>query len=169
AYKLHRMICNRETEVLRPLVTFEATAKGNWDRHRRAEEQKRRDEEARLAEEARRVEQDRLAKEAEQLHQRGETQLAEMVLEQAVAVPAPVIIVASSLPQVRGVTARANWQWRPVGGDTPANRARAVQLIPREFLCLDEKKLTAHAKAHQGTKRIPGIEFYDAGTVSVRS
>lgn len=168
AFRLHRMICEREAAVLKPLIAFESAAKTNWDRFRREEEAKRLREEQRLADEAREREQLRLQEEAALLEKRGESEVAQQVLEEAVAVQAPVIVLPSALPQTRGISARANWKWRPVGGDTPQARARAIALVPREFLCLDEKKLNAYAKAHEGTKRIPGIEFYDAGTVTVR-
>lgn len=168
AYRLHRMVCDRENAVLKPLQAFETLAKGNAQAFRREEERKRREEEQRLQEIARREEQERLAREAESLEQRGESELAEQVLEQAIAAPAPVIVLASAIEPTKGVIYRANWKWRPIGGDTPQNRARAEKLVPREYMCLDEKKLNAYAKAHGASARIPGIEFYDAGSVSVR-
>lgn len=168
AYRLHRAVCDRESEILRPLRTFETTAKENTDRFRRDEDRKRQEEEQRLAEIGRREEQERLTREAEFLEQRGESELAEQVLEQAVHAPAPVISIASTVPTVRGMSFRANWKWRPIGGDTPQARARAEKLVPREYMCLDEKKLNAYAKAHGAGARIPGIEFFDAGTVAVR-
>jgi molecular chaperone DnaK (HSP70) len=167
-YRAHRMVCDRETEVLAPLRRFESDGKENRLRLERAEERRRREEEQRLAEEARRAEQERLQREAELLEQRGEPELAAQVMEEAIAVPAPVITVASILPTTKGISSRENWKWRPIGGDTPQARARAEKLVPREYMSLDEKKLNAYAKAHGASARIPGIEFYDAGTVSVR-
>lgn len=169
AYRLHRMVCDRENDVLKPLVAFERSAKDSALAFRREEDRKRIAEEQRLAEIARKAEEERLAREAELLEQRGEPELAAQVLEQAVNVPTPVIAIASSLPQTRGVTMRANWKWRPIGGDTPQSRARAEKLVPREYMCLDDKKLNAHAKAHGASARVPGIEFFDAGSVSVRA
>jgi hypothetical protein len=168
-FKLHQLICDRENVVIKPLRTWMDRAKGNWDRFRRQDEEKRRAEEQRLAEEARRAEQDRLTREAELLEQRGEPELAEQVLEQALHAPAPVIALTSALPETKGLSAAANWKWRPIGGDTPIARARAVQLAPRDFLTLDEKKLNSYAKAHGASARIPGIEFFDAGSVRVRA
>ena len=66
------------------------------------------------------------------------------------------------------VSTRANWRWRPLGGDTPEARARAERLVPREFLELSDRKLTAYAKANGASGKIPGIEIYDAGSVVVR-
>lgn len=167
-YRAHRMVCDRENQVLQPLQAFESAGKENRLRLEREDERRRREEEQRLADEARRQEQERLAAEAAQLEANGEHALAQQVLEQAVETPAPVFAIASTLPQTKGITSRENWKWRPIGGDTSAARARAVQLVPREFLCLDEKKLNAYAKAHGVSARIPGIQFYDAGSVSVR-
>lgn len=169
AFRLHRAICDRENAVLRPLTAFESTAKSNAQAWQREQERLRREEEQRLQEEARRQEQERLAREAEQLEQRGEPELAAQVLEQAVHAPAPVIALQSRVPDVKGMSFRSNWKWRPIGGDTPEARARAAKLVPRDYLDLDDKKLNAYAKAHGASGRIPGIEFYDAGSVSVRA
>lgn len=168
AYRLHAMICARRAEVLAPLLAFEKSARDNRLALERADEQRRREEEQRLADIAQREERERLAREAEHLEARGEPELAAQVLEQAIAAPPPVITIASTLPQTKGVGSRENWKWRPIGGDTRQARARAVQLVPRDFLDLNDKALTAHAKAHGNTKRIPGIEFYDCGSVTVR-
>lgn len=168
AYRLHAMICARKNEVLDPLLKYESAAKTNRLALEREDARRRREEEQRLAEIARREEQERLQREAELLELRNEPELAAQVLEQAVSAPPPVITIASSLPQTKGVGSRENWKWRPVGGVTRQARARAVQLVPRDYLDLNDRALTAHAKAHGNTKRIPGIEFYDAGTVTVR-
>jgi len=168
AFRLHRMICDREAEVLRPLVAFQTDGKNNRFRLEQDDARRRREEEQRLAEAARRDEQDRLQREAEAMQARGETAVAEQIMEQAIHAPAPVFAIPSALPQTRGVSTRENWKWRPIGGDTPAARARALQLIPRDYLELSELKLNAYARAHKGSARLPGLEFYDAGSVTVR-
>jgi hypothetical protein len=167
-YRAHRMVCDREAEVLAPLRRFETDGKNNRLRLEQEDARRRREEEQRLAEEARRVEQERLQREAQLLEQRGELELAAQVLEEAIVVQPPVMTVASTLPATKGISSRENWKWRSIGGDTPQNRARSEKLVPREYMCIDEKKLNAYAKAHGASARIPGIEFYDAGTVSVR-
>ena len=70
-------------------------------------------------------------------------------------------------PEGSGKT-KPNWKWRPIGGSTPQARVRAIAMVPREYLDLDEKKLNAYAKSHGAGARLPGMEFYDAGTVPVR-
>lgn len=179
AYRLHAMICARERDVLRPIVDFEAAAKSNRLALEREDERRRRAEADRLAEEARRLEQERLAAEARALEDRGEQALAAQVLEQAAATPPPVITIASTLPATVGIASRDRWTWQPIGGDTPANRARSVDVVaawclrmnrhPSEFLALDEKKLGAFARAHGASQRIPSIDFTNAGSVTVRT
>src|SRR4030095_16468247 len=153
AYRLHRLICARREEVLAPLATSERTAKMTRLALERLEAQRRREEEQRLAEIARQEEQARLAREAELLEQRQEPELAAIVLEQAVPAPPPVISIASTLPATKGVSTREMWRWRPVGGDTREARARAVKLVPREFLDLNDKDLSADARAHGNASR----------------
>lgn len=169
-HKMHAMVCERERAVLAPLVAFETAAKENRKRLERAEAEARRREEQRLAEEARQQEQERLMREAADLEQRNEPDLAAQVLEHATRAPAPVITLKSTLPPTRGILpTKPKYAWRPVGGDTMEGRARAVKLVPREFLCLDEVKLNAYARMHGTAGRIPGIEFYDVGSVTVRT
>lgn len=177
--KVHAIICSRErTQIGNKLLPWMTSAKNSRLRLEQEDRRKRQEEEQRLAELARREEQDRMAREAELLEQRNEPELAAQVLEQALNAPAPVFAIASSLPATAGVGSRSNWKWRPVGGDTPQRRAMAVDIIarwllnqkrnPQELLDLSDKKVTALVKAHGNAVKIPGIEIYDAGTVSVR-
>jgi len=168
AYRLHRMICERRAVILDPLLAFERAGKANRLALERAEERARRDREQAEAERARLEEQARLTREAEHLEQRGEPELAAVVLESALHAIAPVVTYESTLPATPGVSTRANWQWRPIGGDTAQARARAEKLVPREFLELSDRKINAHVKANGASARIPGLEIYDAGSVVVR-
>ena len=110
AHRLHRMVCDRETAILDPLVQFETLAKTNRLRLERQEAEARRREEQRLAEEARRQEQERLAREAADLEQRNEPELARQVLEQAVHAPAPVVVLRPTLPPTKGISSRPNYR-----------------------------------------------------------
>jgi hypothetical protein len=180
AYRFHRMITSRESEILAPLTTFEATGKANRIALEREDERKRKADADRIAEQARIEEQARLDLEAEFLRGRGELELADQVAHQAAAVTTPAIVIPTALPQTKGVgPARENWQWQPTGGFTVGNEARSVDIVaawcirmrrnPSEFLTLDARKMTAFAKAHGNSQRIPGLEFYDAGTMTVRT
>jgi hypothetical protein len=81
----------------------------------------------------------------------------------------PSFAIASSLPKTKGIgKTRENWKWEPILGDTHEGRARAEKIVPREFMELSDRKLNAHAKGHRDTIKVPGIRFYDAGSVPVR-
>ena len=51
-----------------------------------------------------------------------------------------------------------------MGGDTPEARERAAKVVPREYLKLDDGKLTAAATKHKGQLKVAGIEFFSADT-----
>jgi hypothetical protein len=178
--KVHAIICGRENQMLKTkLLPWMARVKASRLELEQEDARRRREQEQRLAEQARRDEEERLAREAEAFHAAGHTEMAEQVLEQAVAVETPVVVLPSTLPQTQGIGSRANWKWRPVGGDDPKRRAMATDIVARwlinskrnasEYTSLDDKKINAAVKAHGNALKIPGIEIYDAGTVSVRS
>jgi hypothetical protein len=109
-----------------------------------------------------------LLAEAADLERQGDAALAESVVEAALAAPPPVVTVRSTVPKVAGVTISEKWTWRPVNG----NAARAVELLAQTgnhaYLCLDETKLGQFARMHKGGARLPGLEFFDEGKVTVR-
>jgi hypothetical protein len=167
-YRFHQASCGRRTEVVSLLTDWEALAKQNRLALEQKDARERREQDQRDAEAARIVEQNRIAREAEHI-QHTEPALANVILEEAVAAPMPVFARASSLPKTKGITkTRENWKWSPILGDTTEGRQRAEKMVPREFLELSDRKLTAHAKAHRDSIKVPGIRFYDAGSVPVR-
>ena len=166
AFRFHRIICLRRSEVLDPLTAFENAASDQPPGARAP----RGAAPARGRAAPRR---DRAAGRARAPGARGRAprrpaanrSSPQQVLEQAVHAPPLVITVASTLPATKGVTTRENWQWRPVGGNTREARARAVQLVPRQFLDLNDRALTGFAKAHEAlTQRDSGeLCFSDQG------
>lgn len=156
AYKLHKDLCAREAKAVEPLKALDAGNAGERTRWRAEQERKRRDEEARLQAIAKQEADALAAAQAAALEASGEAALAEVVLEQAVAAPPPAVVVETYVPKVKGLSTREEWFWRPIGGD----RKRAEQLVPREFLTLDDSKLTKYAKAMKADAKVPGIDFY---------
>jgi len=160
AYKLHRTLCDRENEILGPILKLDGQIKSAMSVYIAEQDRLRRLEEERIAEERRQAEQTRLAAEAAVLERQGDTELAEAVMEQAIAAPMPFVSLPSLRKTVQGLKTRREWKWRPVGGDTPAARQRAMQLVPREYLTLDDQKIGAYAKAMKESGKIPGIDIY---------
>lgn len=167
AFKMHKAICQRESDVLGPLNLFDAGLQGSiktWnderarvarERERELADAARREEEARALVEAAALEQAALSAPSREAAVELEQQ-AEAVIREALAAPAPVVVVQSDARQVVGLKTRRDWKWRFTGGDA----TRAFPKIPREYLCVDTKKIDKVVKAMQGSTAIPGIETY---------
>ena len=164
AFKAHKAITTKETEQLKPIKTardrlarliYDYEAEENRKRRQRElEEQKRLQEQQQAA----------AVEEAVSMAEAGAPEMAEQILEQAIAAPPPVVVLPPSTVTVAGVSTAENWKWRYVND----SEEHAMRLLPREYCCPDESKITKVVKAMKGGTRIPGIEVYDAGTVRVR-
>jgi len=122
----------------------------------------RRDEERRIAEEERQKEISRQKAEASLLDKQGQPEMAKALRQQPVQ--APAVSLPSIVPKVDGLSSREDWYWQPVGGDTPANRKRALALMVRgeylQFVQWNDAALTSFARQTKGTVKVPGIEFH---------
>ncbi len=121
----------------------------------KAEQDRRRVEAEKLEREnAKKLEDERL-RQAEELAKAGKPKLADAVLEQPVEV-APV--QAAPVEKPEGVSYRENWKFE----------IKSPDVLPREFLMPDEKKIGQVVKAMKGATKIPGVFVWDAGTTVVR-
>jgi hypothetical protein len=141
------------------LTKVEGNIKGAMLTFQRQQEEIRRKEEARLQELARREEEKRkkaLEERAKKAEAKGDLAKAEELLakKEEAFVPAP--IVESQVQKVEGVKTVKIWKFRVV------NAAK----IPRDYLCVDEKKIGAVAKATKGTLKIEGVEIYSEDVIS---
>lgn len=80
-----------------------------------------------------------------------ETVTAKAIEATFVATP----VYAGSARKTKGASYVPNYQFRVTN----------LALVPREYLCLDEKKVGAVVKAMKQSTNIAGIEVYDAGTI----
>jgi len=165
AYKLHKSLCSRRAELLAPLQKVD-TAKADAIRDFKAAQDRLREaEERRLADERRREDEARAAAEAAQLEAQGEPEMAAAVLQEAIAAPAPVVTLPDTTA-ASGAKFRRRWAWkyaggpRAIAGTPPALVQRTLQLIPREFLCVDEAKVGAYVRSMKTSARIPGIDIF---------
>lgn len=156
ANKLHKSLCAREKEILAPLHALDSQLRLAIGGYKQDEDRRRRDEEQRQAQIQRQAEEARLTEEAAQLEASGETALAASVLEQAIATPAPVVVLPDATKAIEGLKFRRTWKWRYANND----KARAMALIPRDYLMVDESRLTKYATAMRETAKVPGVEFY---------
>lgn len=100
-----------------------------------------------------------LAEQAEQL-----TQQAEQTRVEAAAVQPPVLPVQSRIDHVKGPAVAQNWQ-HEVTDFAALITAVAAGTVSSQALVPNDTYLRQRAKADKGTAAIPGVRFFDAGSV----
>jgi hypothetical protein len=150
AHQLHKALCDRESAILAPLADLDRRKAGAISAYKAAQDRARRERERELAEEQRRARETQAIAEAGALERAGEHRIAAAVVAEAIAAPAPVVVLPDATKQIDGLKFRRVWKWR----------LQNEALIPRPYLMLDEKKLNAHASSMKESAAIPGIEFY---------
>lgn len=164
AHQLHAALCDREREILEPLRTADREKVDAIKVFHVTEQRERLRRQEAEAEARRRDDQDRAALEAAKLEQQGEHALAAAVVEEAIAAPTPVVVYPDPVAEVVSFT--RYWRWKYQHGPTditktpPALITRTLALVPKEFLCLDEKKIGAYARSMKASGHIPGIDIY---------
>lgn len=77
----------------------------------------------------------------------------------ATPIAAPVVVVESSVPKVAGIATKTVWKFRVSNPD----------IVPREFLAVNEQAIRSVVLALKDRAKIPGVEVYStqeiAGTV----
>ncbi len=122
------------------------------------QERLRRLEEDRLRREAEKAEEDRRLQAAIEAEQAGEKEEAAAVLEEPLYVPPP--IVEKTVPKQAGLAMTTTWRWR----------LKDINLVPRQFLNINETVLNAHVKNLKDRSNVPGIEVYPESSMrGVRS
>jgi hypothetical protein len=156
AHQLHAALCTREKTILAPLRTLDDEKRQAMAAYKLQQDRERRRQEQELAAAQQREREAQTLHEAAQLEHQGEHAMAAAVVAEAIAAPPPVVVLADATKTISDLKFRTTWKWRYVGGD----KARALALLPREYLTPDESKISAHATSMKGSASIPGIEFF---------
>lgn len=156
---LHSMICAMEKQAMADDVEVEQIIKGRRIDWRQAEERKR----LQAENEARRIAKDEADKkalaDAAALEAEGQPEAAQEVLQQAIAAPAPAVVVQSSVPKQTGSAVRKKFSYRI---DDP-------EKVQREFCSPDPKKIKAHVDAYGMASKISGVTPYPDETEAIRT
>ncbi|MGE3278122.1 MAG: hypothetical protein AB7O67_23680 [Vicinamibacterales bacterium] len=192
AHAAWKALTTRRADMVNPLkeaVAVLSSRYATFAREERAKAEKlRREEEERL----RKAEQDRLAAEAKATEERAaalraaaeaapsraeaaalETEAnqaaadAEVLAVEAQTVQAPVLPPAAALPAPKSTSVRENWTFE-VTDPLALIKAVAAGTVGVQAVIPNETYLRARAKADKGTVQIPGVRFYDKGSVAVR-
>ena len=164
AHQLHAKICAREKEILEPLRTLDREQSNAIREYNALEDRRRRQREAELAEQQRRDLEAQAARDAAAYERTGDHELAAAVIAEAIAAPAPVVVLPDEVREVVSFTRR--WHWKYSGGPADVSKTppeivrRTLAVIPDEFKTIDEKKIGQFARSMKSSGRIPGIDIY---------
>lgn len=157
AHKHHILLCNEKKKYSAPLLDAEKIVKDKMAMFQTEQERIRQEEERRLREEARKLEEERRLAEAAELEKLGRTEEADQVVSAPIHVP--VIVAPVPVAKAEGVSTKKVWKARVVNPN----------LVPREYLIVDEQKIGQFARMHGENAKLPGVEFYPETIVSARS
>jgi hypothetical protein len=156
AHQLHKALCDRESAILGPLKALDHEKRAAMSAYALELDRQRRARERALEDEQRQAREAQAIKEAAQLERAGDHAMAAAVVAEAIAAPPAVVVLPDRRKAIAGLKMRRSWHWRYAGDD----KAKALQVIPREYLTADEQKIGAHAASMKESAAIAGIEFY---------
>ncbi len=152
ATEAYKSVCDHLDSFIGPLKDIESSLKGsvdswtaNMERLRQIEERKKADEAAKLQEAAQKA------------MEKGDAEKAVELSTQAAMTTASAPAVQTA--KVEGIYTQTRWTFEVVD----------AAKIPREYLLVDEAKLSALATANHDTVKVPGVRFYTKTTTAVRA
>lgn len=155
AYEAHKAIKAAEQELLKPLDEAETIIKKKCGSFNRQQEEIRAEKERQLREEAKKKAEEEAAK------KNAENAFMAEILDQPVAEIVPVIVpevVIEKPKNVSGTYYVESWKFKIIDEN----------LIPREYLMIDESKIGKVVKAMKSLTNIPGIETYSENEMRTR-
>ena len=159
ADQLHGSLCDMERNLLTPYVNIERLVKGRRQDWRDAQEKIRLAKEEADRKKAKEEADARALQEAAQLEQEGDKEAAAVVVEQALAAPAPAVVVPSSVPKQTGSSVRGEWDFRY---DNPDE-------VQRAYCDPSDKKIRAIVKSLGKSAPIKGIVIFWKENEAIRT
>lgn len=158
----HKELVAKEAQMLKPLTEAESIIKNAMLAYTTEVERKRREAEE-AARKAREAEVKRLEAIAAMAEEQGDADTAEIMRDMAEEVPIGEI-AAEAKPTAKGVSVRTTWK----------ARVTDPKLVPAyfdgmELRTINMAALNSLAKWRNGEAKIPGVEFYQDSTMSVRA
>jgi hypothetical protein len=148
AHRMHKDAISKRDEFDKPLEGAEKKIKTTMEAYDREQAGIRAEEEARLREIARKQAEEKRLEEAAALEKMGLNEQASAILD------APIKTVAPALPkqerQAGDPIFRTVWKYRITNPD----------LVPREYLRIDDTKIGGVVRALKDATNIPGVEAY---------
>lgn len=164
AHEAHKRVCDREKQMLTPLVNAEKTIKKTMGAWAMEQERIRREEEERLRKAAQ-DESERLLNEAIKASESGDTASAEMAMANAEIMESAgkSISLSESKPQAAGVSVATDWEIVSVDSNKVPLSLNGIDLRP-----VDTKAVIRLIRASKGKIEIPGIAYKSVAKMSFR-
>ena len=163
AHSAHSTICEREKEMLEPLVKAEEAIKGAMAKYHNEIERARKEAEE-AAQKAKDQEMERLLEQAIEAEEAGDKEKAALNAAMAEMISDMKPISGFDAPKVKGVGVRKTWKARIVDAAAVPAYYNGIEIRK-----IDMTQVNALARMSKGLFSIPGIEFYEDSSVSVRA
>lgn len=164
-YKAYQDVMGKKKQMTDPLDKAEKILKGKMSAFVAQKERERREREE-AARRAAQAETDRKLAEAAALEQQGDAMGAEMAMAEAEVYDdaAAGIVVASKTPKVDGVSTAKTWKITNIDLSKVPTEIAGVLIRP-----VDEKAVMSLIRATKGQVKIPGIEYEQTVSISIRA
>lgn len=164
-YKAYTDVMAKKKQMTDPLDKAEKILKGKISTYAAQKERERREQEE-AARRAAQAEMDRKLAEAAAAEKAGDTFGAEMAMAEAEIMDdaAASIIVGTKAPKVDGMSTTKTWVIKNIDASKVPIDIAGVVIRP-----VDEKAVLALIKATKGAVKIPGVEYEETVSVSIRA
>ena len=167
AHKAWKEVCSTENRLKEPVEAAQKALDRKIGIYLDEQERKRQEAERIAREAALKAEQDRLLAEASHLSETGQQEQAEQVLDQAVNVEAPPVVMPSAVPKISGASQRTGWKFE-VTDLQALVKAVAEGKVPIGAIKADEVFLGQMARAMKANMKWPGVRVYSEQSVAMR-
>jgi len=165
AHAAWKAITSKEADLLKPLTAAEGAVKIKMLEFKRIQDQRAREERNRLQAKAD-AEAERKRKALQKRAEKLKTpELIEEAEQAAAEVIAPIVDVASTIPQTKGTVFKKTWKGFVVDKKEALLEASGNPVLAAMFE-IDEGKLNKMAVAFKGELQFPGIEFREVETMA---
>lgn len=164
-YEAYKNVTDHKSQMLEPLKNAEKTIKGKISAYHE-EVERRRQEEEEAARRAAQEEAERKMAEAREAELNGDFEKADAAMAEAEVMEqaSGLISVFKEEPKVSGIIKKADWEIVSIDSNTVPVSLAGIELRP-----VDEKAVMALIRATKGKVVIPGVEYKETVSISVRT
>ena len=164
AHDAHKQICDREKQMLTPLMNAEKVIKKTMGAFALEQERKKKEEEERLRKLAE-EEANRLLAQAVEAEASGNAEVAKMAMENASVIESAgrSIVIDAPQPKAEGVSMTSDWEIESIDSSLVPISIAGMEIRP-----VDEAAIKRLIKMSKGKIEIPGVKYKETARISFR-